>query len=90
MLAMFFTPALPQRVQRQRAADLLSRLGLSKRLSHRPAHRPAADDARVARAVPVALGDASQGVRYVATSAEYFAAAPCLLKPGMTVVILKP
>lgn len=34
------------------------------------------DDARVERAVPVALGDAFQGFRYVATTAEYFAAAP--------------
>jgi len=34
------------------------------------------DDARVERAVPVALGDAYQGLRYVATTADYFAAAP--------------
>src|SRR5712691_2672143 len=34
------------------------------------------DDARVERAVPVALGDAYQGFRYVATTPEYFAAAP--------------
>src|SRR5215471_17632758 len=34
------------------------------------------DDARVERAVPVALGDAYQGFRYVATTTEYFAAAP--------------
>ena len=34
------------------------------------------DDARVERAVPVALGDAYQGFRYVATTAAYFAAAP--------------
>jgi len=34
------------------------------------------DDARVERAVPVALGDAYQGFRYVATTPEYFAPAP--------------
>jgi putative ABC transport system permease protein len=34
------------------------------------------DDARVERAVPVALGDAYQGFRYIATTPEYFAAAP--------------
>jgi putative ABC transport system permease protein len=34
------------------------------------------DDARVERAVPVALGDAYQGFRYVATTPDYFAAAP--------------
>ena len=34
------------------------------------------DDARVERAVPVALGDAYQGFRYVATTTDYFTAAP--------------
>jgi putative ABC transport system permease protein len=34
------------------------------------------DDARVERAVPVALGDAYQGFRYVGTTTGYFAAAP--------------
>ena len=34
------------------------------------------DDARVERAVPVALGDAYQGFRYVATTTDYFIAAP--------------
>jgi putative ABC transport system permease protein len=34
------------------------------------------DDARVERAVPVALGDAYQGFHYVGTSTDYFAAAP--------------
>src|SRR2546428_8063727 len=34
------------------------------------------DDARVERAVPVALGDAYQGFRYVGTTIDYFAAAP--------------
>jgi putative ABC transport system permease protein len=34
------------------------------------------DDARVERAVPIALGDAYQGFRYVATTTAYFAPAP--------------
>jgi putative ABC transport system permease protein len=34
------------------------------------------DDARVERAVPVAVGDAYQGFRYVATTPAYFAPAP--------------
>ena len=34
------------------------------------------DDARVEVAVPVALGDAYQGFRYVATTTAYFAAFP--------------
>lgn len=34
------------------------------------------DDARVERAVPMALGDAYQGWRYVATTSAYFAPAP--------------
>lgn len=34
------------------------------------------DDVRVERAVPVALGDAYQGFRYVATTIAYFAPAP--------------
>ena len=34
------------------------------------------DDARVEVAVPVALGDAYQGLRYVATTDAYFAAFP--------------
>src|SRR4029450_9449079 len=34
------------------------------------------DDIRVERAVPVALGDAYQGFRYVGTTIDYFAAAP--------------
>src|SRR3989441_9205946 len=33
------------------------------------------DDARVERAVPVALGDAYQGFRYVGTTTDYFATA---------------
>jgi putative ABC transport system permease protein len=34
------------------------------------------DDARIERAVPVALGDAYQGFRYVGTTTDYFATAP--------------
>src|SRR5215831_9627766 len=38
MLAMMFARAVPKRGQRRRAADLLARLGLAARLSHRPTH----------------------------------------------------
>ena len=34
------------------------------------------DDVRVERAVPIALGDAYQGFRYLGTTTDYFAAAP--------------
>ena len=39
-------------------------------------YRRLLDDARVEVAVPVALGDAYQGFRYVATTGAYFAASP--------------
>jgi len=42
------------------------------------------DDARVEVAVPVALGDAYQGFRYVATTAAYFAAFPWRRKTFVT------
>jgi len=36
MLAMTFSDAVPKRRQRQRASDLLARLGLAERLAHKP------------------------------------------------------
>src|SRR5216683_4448457 len=36
IVAMMFAGAVPKRLQRQRAADLLARLGLSERLGHKP------------------------------------------------------
>jgi len=48
MLAMLFTHAIPKRQQRQRAGELLSRLGLSMRLSHKPQHLSRGEQQRVA------------------------------------------
>jgi len=48
MLAMMFADAVPQRLQRQRAADLLARLGLAERLAHRPAQLSRGEQQRVA------------------------------------------
>ena len=63
MLAMTFADAVPKRSQRRRAADILSRLGLGTRLSHKPQHLSRGEQQRVAiaRALandpPVILAD---------------------------------
>jgi len=63
MLAMMFSHAIPKRQQRQRAGELLSRLGLGARLSHKPQHLSRGEQQRVAiaRALannpPVILAD---------------------------------
>jgi ABC-type lipoprotein export system ATPase subunit len=63
MLSMMFTHAIPKRQQRQRAGELLSRLGLGARLSHKPQHLSRGEQQRVAiaRALannpPVILAD---------------------------------
>ncbi len=63
ILAMRFARAIPRRAQRRRAVDLLSRLGLSTRLSHRPAQLSRGEQQRVAMAralandPPVLLAD---------------------------------
>jgi ABC-type lipoprotein export system ATPase subunit len=63
MLAMRFANTVPKRQQRQRAADLLSQLGLGARLSHRPEQLSRGEQQRVAiaRALanepPVLLAD---------------------------------
>ena len=63
MLAMLFAQAIPKRAQRQRAVDLLSRLGLSTRLAHKPEQLSRGEQQRVAiaRALandpPVLLAD---------------------------------
>lgn len=63
MLAMLFAQALPRRAQRQRAVEILGRLGLSTRLTHRPAQLSRGEQQRVAiaRALandpPVLLAD---------------------------------
>jgi putative ABC transport system ATP-binding protein len=48
MLSMMFTHAIPKRQQRQHACDLLSRLGLGTRLSHKPQHLSRGEQQRVA------------------------------------------
>jgi len=48
MLSMMFANAVPRREQRRRAADLLTRLGLAARLSHKPQHLSRGEQQRVA------------------------------------------
>src|SRR5438270_4367619 len=48
MLAMLFAQTIPKRAQHQRAVTLLSRLGLSTRLAHRPAQLSRGEQQRVA------------------------------------------
>ncbi|HEY7496785.1 MAG TPA: ABC transporter ATP-binding protein [Candidatus Tectomicrobia bacterium] len=48
MLSMLFTHAIPKRQQRQRACELLSRLGLGTRLAHKPQHLSRGEQQRVA------------------------------------------
>jgi ABC-type lipoprotein export system ATPase subunit len=63
MLSMMFADAVPTREQRRRGADLLARLGLSARLSHKPEQLSRGEQQRVAiaRALandpPVILAD---------------------------------
>jgi len=48
MLAMMFSDTIPRSAQRRRAADVLGRLGLGARLSHRPPHLSRGEQQRVA------------------------------------------
>ena len=48
MLAMMFADAVPKRLQRRRASDLLARLGLAARLAHKPAQLSRGEQQRVA------------------------------------------
>jgi ABC-type lipoprotein export system ATPase subunit len=48
LLAMMFADAVPKRLQRGRAADLLARLGLAERLAHKPAELSRGEQQRVA------------------------------------------
>jgi len=48
MLAMLFAQVIPKRTQRQHAVEILSRLGLSTRLTHRPAQLSRGEQQRVA------------------------------------------
>ncbi len=49
-LAMRFTQTVPKHAQRQHARDLLVRLGLESRLTHKPAHLSRGEQQRVAMA----------------------------------------
>ena len=48
MLAMMFAETIPKRLQRPRAIELLHRVGLAARLSHRPQHLSRGEQQRVA------------------------------------------
>jgi ABC-type lipoprotein export system ATPase subunit len=47
-LAMMFANAVPKRMRRERAAELLTRLGLAARLGHKPQHLSRGEQQRVA------------------------------------------
>jgi ABC-type lipoprotein export system ATPase subunit len=80
MLAMMFSHAIPKRQQRQRAGELLSRLGLGARLFHKPQHLSRGEQQRVAiaRALannpPVILADEPCASLDVHTAREVLAA----------------
>src|SRR5262245_43269734 len=48
MLSMMFTDAIPKSEQRRRAGEILARLGLSARLSHKPQHLSRGEQQRIA------------------------------------------
>ena len=48
MLAMMFADVVPKRLQRQRATELLARVGLAARLAHKPQHLSRGEQQRVA------------------------------------------
>jgi putative ABC transport system ATP-binding protein len=83
MLAMMFADAVPKNLQRQRAAELLARLGLAERLAHKPQQLSRGEQQRVAiaRALanspPLILADepcASLDVRTASTVLTIFLA----------------
>jgi len=83
MLAMMFADAVPKNLQRQRAAELLARLGLAERLAHKPQQLSRGEQQRVAiaRALanspPLILADepcASLDVRTASTLLTIFLA----------------
>jgi putative ABC transport system ATP-binding protein len=48
LLTLLWRDAIPRRLQRSRAADLLARLGLAERLAHKPAQLSRGEQQRVA------------------------------------------
>jgi ABC-type lipoprotein export system ATPase subunit len=80
VLAMSFADAVPKRLQRQRAGDLLARLGLAERLAHKPQHLSRGEQQRVAiaRALannpPIILADEPCASLDAATAGEVMAA----------------
>jgi ABC-type lipoprotein export system ATPase subunit len=48
MLAMTFAGVVPKRLQRERATELLARVGLAERLAHKPQHLSRGEQQRVA------------------------------------------
>src|SRR6266404_7916556 len=79
MLAMLFAEVVPQRLQRQRAGELLARLGLAARLAHKPQHLSRGEQQRVAiaRALannpPIILADEPCASLDAATAREVLA-----------------
>src|SRR6266436_6099598 len=79
IVAMMFAGAVPKRLQRQRAADLLARLGLSERLGHKPQQLSRGEQQRVAiaRALanspPLILADEPCASLDVRTASEVLA-----------------
>ena len=79
MLAMVFADAVPRRLQRRRAADLLARLGLGERVAHKPQQLSRGEQQRVAiaRAMannpPLILADEPCASLDVRTAAEVIA-----------------
>jgi putative ABC transport system ATP-binding protein len=79
IVAMMFAGAVPKRLQRRRAADLLARLGLSERLGHKPQQLSRGEQQRVAiaRALanspPLILADEPCASLDVRTASEVLA-----------------
>jgi len=80
VVAMSFANVVPKRLQRQRAGELLARLGLAERLAHKPQHLSRGEQQRVAiaRALannpPIILADEPCASLDAATAGEVMAA----------------
>jgi ABC-type lipoprotein export system ATPase subunit len=80
VVAMSFADVVPKRLQRQRASELLARLGLAERLAHKPQHLSRGEQQRVAiaRALannpPIILADEPCASLDAATAGEVMTA----------------